>query len=139
MGKYDDIIHLSSPGAGRHPRMSLHDRAAQFSPFAALSGYGDALKEDDRLTEDFVAPDSTMREELDRRFLLLAGRIAEKPMILVTYFIPDTKKEGGTYATLSQRAVKLRQYEEELLLEDGIAIPLGRIVALEGDLFTEPV
>lgn len=94
-GPYDNIINLPHPTSKRHPRMSLHDRAAQFSPFAALSGHAAALAETTRLTDRKIELDEDTRAELDRRQAVLLEQISEQPEITVTWFQPDGKKRAG--------------------------------------------
>ncbi|MFR0768325.1 MAG: hypothetical protein ACLSHO_00720 [Dysosmobacter sp.] len=105
-GPYDNIINLPHPTSKRHPRMSLHDRAAQFSPFAALSGHAAALAETTRLTDRKIELDEDTRAELDRRQAVLLEQISEQPEITVTWFQPDGKKEGGRYITATGRLKK---------------------------------
>lgn len=107
MKKYEDIISLPHHVSDHHPQMSIHDRAAQFSPFAALTGYGDAVEETARLTSQKKILDETEREALDRQLASLAGLLEESrkadgrrgrvPGVRITYFLPDQKKSGGAY------------------------------------------
>ena len=134
-GPYDDIINLPHPTSQRHPRMPIHDRAAIFSPFAALSGHGAAIAETARLTERRMELDEDTRAELDRKQAVLLEHIDEQPEITITWFQPDEKKDGRAYLTTTGRLKKLRELERLLVLADGAEIPLEDVVALESGIF----
>ena len=134
-GPYDDIINLPHPTSKRHPRMPVRDRAAIFSPFAALSGHGAAIAETARLTERRMELDEDSRAELDRKQAVLLEHMDEQPEITVTWFQPDEKKDGGAYLTATGRLKKLRELERLLVLADGTEIPLEDVVALESGIF----
>lgn len=134
-GLYDDIINLPHPTSKRHPRMSIRDRAAIFSPFAALSGHGTAIAETARLTELKIELDEDAKAELDRRQVVLLEHMDEQPEISVTWFQPDARKDGGAYLTITGRLKKFRELERLLILADGTEIPLEDVVALESDIF----
>ena len=134
-GPYDDIINLPHPTSKRHPRMPIRDRAAIFSPFAALSGHGAAIAETARLTERRMELDEDTRAELDRKQAVLLEHIDEQPEITITWFQPDEKKDGGAYLTTTGRLKKLRELERLLVLADGTEIPLEDVVALESGIF----
>ena len=134
-GPYDDIINLPHPTSQRHPRMPIRDRAAIFSPFAALSGHGAAIAEIARLTEQRTELDEDTRAELDRRQAILLEHIDEQPEVIITWFQPDEKKDGGVYLTATGRLKKFREVERILVLADGAEIPLEDVVALESDIF----
>ena len=134
-GLYDDIINLPHPTSKRHPRMSIRDRAAIFSPFAALSGHGTAIAETARLTELKIELDEDAKAELDRRQAVLLEHMDEQPEISVTWFQPDARKDGGAYLTITGRLKKFRELERLLILADGTEIPLEDVVALESGIF----
>ena len=134
-GPYDDIINLPHPTSQRHPRMPVRDRAAIFSPFAALTGHGAAIAETARLTERRMELDEDTRAELDRKQGVLLEHIDEQPEITITWFQPDERKDGGAYLTATGRLKKFRELERILLLTDGTEIPLQNVVALESDIF----
>ena len=138
-GPYDDIIHLPHPTSERHPRMPVQERAAIFSPFAALSGHGAAIAETARLTERRMELDEDAKAELDRRQAVLLEHLDEQPEITITWFQPDERKEGGAYLTVSGRLKKIKELERILLLADGTEIPLEAVVALESDIFRTPI
>ena len=132
-GPYDDIINLTHPTSKRHPRMPIRDRAAIFSPFAALSGHGAAIAETARLTEQKIELDEDTKAELDRRQAVLLEYMDERPEL--TWFQRDEKKDGGAYLTTTGRLKKLRELERSLVLTDGTEIPLEDVVTLESDIF----
>lgn len=134
-GPYDDLLDLPHPTSAKHPRMPLSDRAAQFSPFAALSGHGAAIAETARLTDRRIELDEDAKAELDRKQKLLLALIAEQPEITVTWFQPDEKKEGGRYVTTTGRLKRIDEARRVLLLADQTAIPLDAIMGIESDAF----
>ena len=134
-GLYDDIINLPHPTSKRHPRMPIRDRAAIFSPSAALSGHGAAIAETARLTELKIELDEDAKAELDRRQAVLLEHMDEQPEISVTWLQPDARKDGGAYLTITGRLKKFRELERLLILADGTEIPLEDVVALESDIF----
>ena len=134
-GRYDDIIGLPHPTSQRHPRMPIRERAAIFSPFAALSGHGAAIAETARLTDRKMELDEDTKAELDRRQAVLLAHIGEQPEVTVTWFQPDERKDGGAYVTTTGRLKKLDPVHRVLILLDGTSIPLENVVALESDIF----
>ena len=131
MGKYDDIIHLPHPTSERHPRMSRQDRAAQFSPFAALTGLGAALQESARLTERRLIPDEYEQAELDKKLQYLRKNLSQQPAAVITHFVPDDRKEGGSYRRTEGRVRKLQEFERQLVLTDGTTLAIEDILELE--------
>ena len=134
-GPYDDIIHLPHPTSKNRPRMSIHGRAAQFSPFAALSGHAAAIAETARLTDRKLELNEDTRAELDRRQAILLEHISERPEVTVTWFRPDERKSGGAYITTTGRLKKIDEIERVLVLTDGARIPLEDVAGLESDSF----
>lgn len=132
---YDDIIHLPHHVSKTRPQMSQEDRAAQFSPFAALTGYDAAILETGRLTEDKLELGEESRAILDRKQRYLAEIIDTKPEITVTYFVPDEKKSGGAYSTVTGFLKRIDEYERVLMLTDGRKIQLDAIFDIESDEF----
>ena len=129
-GKYDDIINLPHPTSKRFSRMPLEERAAQFSPFAALTGYDAVIRETARLTDRRVELDECRRQELDAALRDLAARLDSRPEVLVTYFLEDTRKEGGEYVHVSGRLKKIDSFSRVLVLEDGTMIPIDDVLEL---------
>lgn len=128
--RYDDIIGLPHHVSRKHPQMPLLDRAAQFAPFAALTGHEAAIKETARLTEEEIELDENSKELLDFRLQQLQEHLSEHPEVTVTYFCPDEKKTGGAYETVTGVVKKVDEYAGELVFTDGRRIGLGAIVEL---------
>ena len=124
MRNYDDIINLSRPQYHDLPPMSIHDRAAQFSPFAALVGYDAAVEETARLTDSRREMEEDEINELNRQLSELNKRLSERPRIRVTYFIHDRKKEGGRYASKVGNARTIDQAENRIIFTDGESVPV---------------
>ena len=135
MNPYEDIINLPHPTSPRHPRMPMIDRAAQFSPFAALTGYEAAIKETARLTVQKIHLDQDAQAALDEKLRLLAETIDGYPEVTITYFLPDKKKAGGEYVTASGRIRKIDMYEQAIILMNGTRIPIDDILDAESRLF----
>ena len=133
--QYDDIINLPHHVSATRTRMSMIDRAAQFSPFAALTGYDAAIKETGRLTDQRIELTEESRAILDRKQQLLLGNLADHPEVAVTYFVPDERKAGGAYVTVTGRVKKVDDYQRLLILTDGTKIPLDEIHDIESELF----
>ncbi|MDD5999837.1 MAG: hypothetical protein PUC55_09095 [Lachnospiraceae bacterium] len=129
--EYEDIIHLPHPVSKKHPPMSLADRAAQFSPFAALTGYEDAIEETARVTVDEIELDEDCKERINRQLVWINEHIEEHREIVITYFEPDERKKGGEYCEARGSVRKLDLYQRMLILEDGRRIALDRITALQ--------
>ena len=132
---YNDIIDLTHHISTTRPRMSMLDRAAQFSPFAALTGYDAAIKETGRLTGQRIELTEECRTVLDRKQQVLLENLAEHPEVSVTYFVPDERKSGGAYETITGNLRRIDEVERFLVMVDGRKIPLDDIVNLESDVF----
>ena len=138
--KYDDIINLPHPVSTRHPQMSLTDRAAQFSPFAALTGHEAAIRETERLTDEWVELNEDRKELLDEQLQMIRESLTDGkgghnlPEIIFTYFQPDEKKRGGAYISVQGKVRKIDEYGHQVLLEDGTALDIEHIVGIEGAL-----
>lgn len=131
MGDYDDIIDLPHHRSEKHPHMSRAERAAQFSPFAALTGYEDVLEETARLTDRRLELSESDQAELDRRLTWLADHLAEKPPVTVTYFVPDAVKEGGSYRTFTGTVRRIDPVDRVLILGDGQTIAIQNLASLD--------
>ena len=129
---YDDIIQLPHHVSSNHPQMSIHNRAAQFAPFAALVGYEDAVLETARLTEQRRELDAQELAELNRRMIFLAAHLAEQPEVSIEYFVPDERKTGGTYHVASGMINIISKAKRIVVMGDGSAIHMDDIVALNG-------
>lgn len=135
--RYDDIIHLPHHISKTRPQMSMMDRAAQFSPFAALTGYDAAIKETGRLTDEKIELGEETKAVLDRKQSYLSDMISVQPEITVTYFLPDERKSGGTYLSVTGKLKRIDEYERMMILTDGKKIPLDDIMDIESNLFCE--
>lgn len=127
MGKYDDIIDLPHHVSERHPQMPAMDRAAQFSPFAALTGHRDMIAEAERLTEKKIELEEGEQQEIMTCLQILLGKIKEKPEAAVTYFVPDEKKSGGSYRTVCGAVIKVDGDKKQVVMENGTEIPMEDI------------
>lgn len=123
--QYEDILNMTYPFPLLRPRMSTGDRAAQFAPFSALTGYEETVQEAGRLTEADFQLQEDVREQLDRILRRLAQ--SKEPEITLTYFQPDAKKDGGAYETVTGKIKRIDPYEQELVFTDGASVPLSRI------------
>lgn len=128
---YEDMLELSHPVSKTHPQMPRRDRAAQFAPFAALTGYEEAVREAARFTEEKMILDEDSKEQLDWKLRCLQEKVKEKPTITVTYFLKDEKKKGGKYVTVTGVLKKIDSYTHQFVLENGEEIPVEDIVSLE--------
>ncbi len=135
MGNYDDIIDLSHHVSETHPPMSRADRAAQFSPFAALTGYDAAVRETARVTERRIELDEGVKAELNARLNCILEHLSEHPQVSITYFMPDEKKSGGAYRTVTGAVRKLDGFAKTLTLVDGTVVPVEEMIHVEGNLF----
>lgn len=132
---YADIIHLPHHVSQNHPQMPMLDRAAQFAPFAALAGYEAAVGETARLTSERRELEPQEAEELNRRLTELAARLPDHPDVTVEYFVPDDRKAGGAYVTVTGRVRHISVAEKTLVMEDGAEIPMEDIVSMTGEIF----
>lgn len=133
--QYNDIINLPHHVSKTRRQMSMLDRAAQFSPFAALTGYDAAIKETGRLTDEKINLSEEEKEALDRKQQILLEKLADHPALTVTFFVPDEKKLGGAYVTKSGNLKKIDEFERLMQLTDGTKIPLNDVVEIESELF----
>ena len=134
-GTYDDIIDMKRPLSRRADKMSISDRAAQFSPFAALSGYEEAVEETARLTD----VKKTLTEEavavINAKLQVVLRHLDKGPRLKICYFIPDARKSGGEYVTIRGTVKRIDEYEGCLIMGDGLVIPLDQIREIEGKIF----
>ena len=129
---YDDIIHLPHHVSQNHPQMPMLDRAAQFAPFAALTGYEAAVGETARLTAERRELDAQEAAELNRRLTDLAARLKDRPEVTIEYFVPDDRKAGGAYVTMTGVVRHISVPEKTLVMEDGAVIALEDIATISG-------
>ena len=131
---YADIINLPHHVSTVHPQMTMAQRAAQFSPFAALVGYEDVIDETARQTDSKRELDETEKAELDRKLCVIESHLAEKPVVEIEFFVPDKTKSGGEYVVKSGTVEKIVP-TERVVIVGGEAIRIDRIVGIEGQLF----
>ena len=130
MSRYDDIINLPHHVSPTRQRMSMHDRAAQFAPFAALVGYDAAVAETARLTESRPELDEQEQQAINERLAYIADHIHEQPEVRVKYFVPDEHKSGGAIVVTSGKVKKISATDGTIVMADGRKIRLSDIVDL---------
>lgn len=133
--KYKDIIDLPHHQSKKRQRMSLIDRSAQFSPFAALTGHNDAIIETARLTDRQIELDEGTKSIINEKIQMISDYLSEKPTVTITHFEPDIKKDGGAYLNTSGTVKRIDEFEREIFLTDGRIISIERISDIEGELF----
>lgn len=129
-GKYDDMLDLPHHTSPRHPRMSLRDRAAQFAPFSALTGYDDVIDETARLTDGRIELSEDARALLDVKQRLLQRRIGEQPRITVVHFVADQRKSGGAYRSFTGNLVRMDETAREMVFADGTRIKTADVIEI---------
>ena len=133
--KYNEIMDLPHHVSKTRPQMAMSDRAAQFAPFAALTGYDDAVKETGRLTDDKNELEESSLNELNAKIQLLRDNLADGPEITFTYFKPDERKAGGAYLTKTGTVKKLDDYEWQIVLQDSANLLMDDILDISGEIF----
>lgn len=133
---YDDILDLPHHVSATRPQMSMKDRAAQFSPFAALTGYDAAIKETGRLTDQKVEMDAEALNVLNMKFQILIDRLVEEPEVTFIYFKPDERKDGGAYIDVTGIVKKVDKFERQIVMQSGTKIPMDDVLEIEGDIFS---
>ena len=128
---YSDIINMPRPDPKRHLRMPISDRAAQFSPFAALTGFSGVIDEVGRNTEEKIILDEKEKDRINRILTLLKSEITRKPVIKITAFVPDAKKEGGSYQTFKGGLLKIDEFKRNLILTNGLKLNFDDIIRIE--------
>ena len=135
MEKYEKIINNEYIGSLTHPKMSIYDRAAQFSPFAALTGFENSIAETGRLTDSKIELSETQKEELDRKLQLIKNNLSKNIICTFIYFVADDKKQGGKYIALDGIVKRIAQTENTVFLIDGNKIPIPDILEIKSELF----
>lgn len=125
-----ELLEMERPVSARHAPMRRCDRAAQFAPFAALSGFDETVQEAGRLTQAQIELAENEREALNDALVRLAARLPEQPEVRLTYFQPDAKKSGGTYRTILTRVRRLDANAQVLVLADGTRIPFDALLSI---------
>ena len=128
---YEDIIHLSHHVSPKRPQMSMKDRAAQFAPFAALTGHEEAVKETARLTDSRIELDENEIQLLDQKLQYLREHLQDRPPVIITHFVPDLRKAGGRYLEHEGIVKKIREYDHLIIMEDGTKIPITDILQID--------
>ena len=135
-GKYDKIMGLPHHVSKTRPQMPMSDRAAQFAPFAALTGYDAAIKETGRLTDERIELDVEALSALDMKYQLLMEALDEAPEVTITYFQPDERKAGGKYVSAAGAVKKIDDFERRITMRDGTRIPTDDVLSIDGELFS---
>ena len=130
MDNYDDIINLERP-ISKHPKLSIDSRAAQFAPFAALTGYDEQVKETARLTSKKAILDEDALEKINNKLDFINKNINDNISVNITYFIPDKKKSGGKYTNIKGIVTKIKLVEEYIVVDNKIIIPMKDIINIE--------
>ena len=131
---YKDIINMPYP----NPEIEKDfpdkvNREAQFAPFAALTGYDDAVEETARLTHNRIELDETAKEELSRKLAYIRDNIKTMSQVTITFFVPDDKKEGGEYVSVTDRVKKIRSFENDIVMQNNTVIQIEDIISVEGE------
>ena len=135
--KYEAIMNMDHPSSLRHPRMSMSDRAAQFSPFAALTGHDEAIKETARVTDRKIELSEDEKAVLDRKMKIVEEHIGTSTMFRFIYFVPDATKDGGAYVPYDGSVKKIDLYHGVLVLSDHTVIEIEQIVDIESECFRQ--
>ena len=134
--RYNEIINLPHHVSKTRPQMPMSDRAAQFAPFAALTGYDSAIKETGRLTDERIELDEEALTALDRKYQLLMDTLDDAPEVTIIYFQPDERKAGGQYVSATGTVKKVDTFGRRILLQDGTRIPMDDVLSIDGELFS---
>ena len=134
--RYDEIINLPHHVSKTRPRMPMSDRASQFAPFAALTGYDSAIKETGRLTDERIELDVEALSALDMKYQLLMEALDEAPEVTITYFQPDERKAGGKYVSATGAVKKVDDFERQITMQDGTRIPMDDVLSIDGEPFS---
>lgn len=137
LNRYEDIIDLQYCGSVTHACMPRIARAAQFAPFAALTGYEAAVKETARLTQDRVELDESKKAALNEKLRLIVEQRGDRPEVTITYFVPDDRKSGGAYVSVTGWVRNVNQYKCVVVMEDKTEIPIEQIYEINSDLFNQ--
>ena len=136
MNQYENIINLPHHVSPTRPQMPMSDRAAQFAPFAALTGYDAAIKETGRLTDEKIELDEEALTALDMKYQFLMDALDDAPEVTITYFQPDERKAGGKYVSAVGVVRKVDDFERRITMQDGTKIPMDDVISIDGELFS---
>lgn len=134
--KYDEIANLPHHVSETRPQMPMSDRAAQFAPFAALTGYDSAIRETGRLTYERIELDEEALTALNLRYQLLMDALGKEPEVEITFFKPDERKSGGEYVTVIGAVKYIDDFERLITMQDGMKIPMNDILSIDGEIFS---
>lgn len=132
MNEYNDIINLPHYVSKKHPQMSEEARSAQFAPFAALSGYEDAIKETAKLTDNKIELSDEMINIINDKLLFIEKNIQDKPLITITYFVPDKRKNGGEYISVTNSIKQIDLINNIIILTNKKKICINNIIGISG-------
>lgn len=133
--KYEDMLYLEAPVSKVHRKMSISERAVQFMPFAALTGYEDLIRESSRITQRRIELSETEIEELKHKLEILHEHEKEKPMIKVMHLLQDLKKSGGSYQTVEKQLHRIDDIEKKIIFKDRTTIQFDDIISIEHEGF----
>ena len=133
--RYNEIINLPHHVSKTRPQMPMSDRAAQFAPFAALTGYDAAIKETGRLTDEKIEMDEEALNILNMKFQILVDSLDDEPEVTFTYFKPDERKAGGAYIEVTGTVKKVDDFERLIVMHNGTKMPMDDILNIEGEIF----
>ena len=133
--RYNEIINLPHHVSKTRPQMPMSDRAAQFAPFAALTGYDAAIKETGRLTDEKIEMDEEALNILNMKFQILVDSLDNEPEVTFTYFKPDERKAGGAYIEVTGTVKKVDDFERLIVMQNGTKMPMDDILNIEGEIF----
>ena len=134
--KYDSIMNLPHHVSKTRPQMPMSDRAAQFAPFAALTGYDSAIRETGRLTDEKIELGEEALTALDMKYQLLMDAFDDASEVTITYFQPDERKAGGKYVSAVGAVKKIDDFERRITMRDGTKIPMDDVISIDGELFS---
>lgn len=134
--KYDEIANLPHHVSETRPQMPMSDRAAQFAPFAALTGYDSAIRETGSLTDERIELDEEALTALNLRYRLLMDALGKEPEVEITFFKPDERKSGGEYVTVIGAIKNIDDFERLITIQDGMKIPMNDILSIDGEIFS---
>ena len=135
--KYKKYIDLPHHVSSKYPHISLYDRSAQFAPFAALTGYEELIEEEGRLTSDRIEINEEAKFQLDVKMQRLMERASQMPLVSITYFVPDEKKNGGKYVTLDEEIKKIDILKHVIVTVSSTVIPVDEIVDMQSEIFAD--
>ena len=134
--KYDEIANLPHHVSETRPQMPMSDRAAQFAPFAALTGYDSAIRETGRLTDERIELDEEALTALNLKYQLLMDALGKEPEVEITFFKPDERKSGGEYVTVIGAVKNVDDFERLITMQDGMKIPMNDVLRIDGEIFS---